>query len=177
MRALRVLDGMRTSSWYAMLALRTRVSMSAMGSVMVMVGQRPFSSWFPVPPSWAAGPSSSWGSPGALRDARELAAVGHLTQADAAEAELAVHRVRTAAAVAPRVAAHLELRRARRLVDQRLLGHGQISLKGKPRCLSRDRPSASVLAVVTTVMSMPRTRSVLSWSISWNMACSVSPNV
>ena len=32
-------------------------------------------------------------------------------------------------------------------------------------------------AVVTNVMSMPRTRSILSWSISWNMTCSLRPNV
>ena len=31
--------------------------------------------------------------------------------------------------------------------------------------------------VVTTVMSMPRTRSMRSWSISWNIDCSVRPKV
>ncbi|GAB3878059.1 hypothetical protein GCM10028802_18780 [Terrabacter terrigena] len=34
--------GMETTSWCAELALRTRVSMSAIGSVMVMVGSPPF---------------------------------------------------------------------------------------------------------------------------------------
>ena len=39
--------GMTTVSWYAELALRIRVSMSAIGSVMVIVGYVPFSPWFP----------------------------------------------------------------------------------------------------------------------------------
>ena len=38
----------RPSSWYAELALRRRVSMSAIGSVIVMVGRWPFSPWFPA---------------------------------------------------------------------------------------------------------------------------------
>src|SRR5579884_594869 len=38
--------GMDTVSWYAELALRNRVSMSAIGSVIVMA-DRPFSPWFP----------------------------------------------------------------------------------------------------------------------------------
>ena len=37
MWVLILLDGMPTSSWYAELAFRMRVSMSAIGSVMVMV--------------------------------------------------------------------------------------------------------------------------------------------
>jgi hypothetical protein len=52
-----------------------------------------------------------------------------------------------------------------------------LDLKGNPSCLSSARPSSSFLAVVTTVMSMPRTRSILSWSISWNTDCSVRPKV
>ena len=42
----------------------------------------------------------------------------------------------------------------------------QLSLKGNPSAVSSARPSSSVPAVVTTVMSIPRTRSVLSWSMS-----------
>ena len=68
---------MRTSSCIATLALRMRVSMSAMGSVIVMV----------VAPS-----------PARLGHAGELAGVHQLAQADAAEPELAVHRARPAAA-------------------------------------------------------------------------------
>src|SRR5512133_540942 len=158
-------NGMETSSWCAELAFRTRVSMSAIGSVMVM---------------WASGPSSprfhdaylvcvvtfdvsSCRLPGRLRDAGELAAVSHLPQADPAQAELAVDGVRTAAALAARVGADLELRLRVGLVDERGLGHSQFSLKGKPSALSSARPSSSLVAVVTTVMSMPRTRSIRSW--------------
>ena len=48
---------------------------------------------------------------------------------------------------------------------------------GKPSRRSNARPSSSVVAVVTTVMSMPRGRSMVSGSISWNIDCSLSPNV
>src|SRR5262245_9474913 len=92
---------MRISSWKATLPLRMRVSMSAIGSVMVM----------PAP------------SPARLRHARDLTGVHHLPQADPAQAELAVHRVRTAAAVAARVRPHLELRLAPGLLDECLLRH------------------------------------------------------
>ncbi|GAA4948418.1 hypothetical protein GCM10023205_05640 [Yinghuangia aomiensis] len=42
-----LLNGITTSSWYAELAFRRRVSMSAMGSVMVMTASGPFSPRFP----------------------------------------------------------------------------------------------------------------------------------
>ena len=53
-------------------------------------------------------------------------------------------------------------------LEQRAVGIKAVSSAG---------PSSSVPAVVTTVMSIPRTRSVLSWSISWNTYCSVRPKV
>src|SRR5581483_5052228 len=115
--------------------------------------------------------------PAGLGDAGQLAGVRHGPQADTAEAELAVHRVRTAALLAPGVAPHLELGLAVGLVDQSGLRHDHASLKGKPSSLSSVRPSSSFFAVVTTVMSMPRTRSIRSWSISWNIDCSVRPKV
>ena len=62
---------MRTSSCIATLALRMRVSMSAIGSVIVIVR---------LP------------SPAGLRHTGHLAGVHQLAQADAAEPELAVHR-------------------------------------------------------------------------------------
>src|SRR5215831_9194312 len=122
---------MRTSSCIATFALRMRVSMSAMGSVMVIVAALP--------------------SPAGLRDAGDLAGVGELAQADAAEPELAVDRARPAAAAAPRVGPHLELGRALLLLDERLLGHYccPSRLKGKPKASSRALPSAFVRAVVT----------------------------
>src|SRR3954454_7590864 len=168
--------GMVTLSWYAWLALRRRVSMSAIGSVIVMGIRQPFSPGFPGNPGPTAKRYFSR-LPGSLRHARELTAVSHLPDAHPAEAELAVDRVRPAATLAAGVRAHSELRLRGSLQDQRLLSHAQFSLNGKPRSLSSARPSSSVLAVVTTVMSMPRCRSIRSWSISWNTDCSVRPNV
>ena len=51
------------------------------------------------------------------------------------------------------------------------------SLKGKPSLRNNARPSSSLLALVTTVTSMPRGRSMESGLISWNIDCSFSPNV
>src|SRR6478609_9712491 len=87
-------DGMRTSSCIAVLALRMRVSMSAMGSVIMMR------------------------SPTRLRHAGDLACVSHAAQADTAQSELAVHRPSTAALATAVVAAHLVLRLGIRFVDQ-----------------------------------------------------------
>src|SRR5690606_14406567 len=140
-------------------------------------GFAPFLAVVSVVPFGATdGPATSW-LPAALSDTGKLAAVCHLAKAHSAEAELAIHRARTPAPLAPGIAAHLELRGGLGLVDQRCLRHGQSSLKGKPRRRSSERPSSSVVAVVTMVMSIPRTRSILSWSISWNIDCSVRPNV
>src|SRR5215203_6120329 len=66
-------------------------------------------------------------SPAGLGHTGELATVGHLPQADPAQAELAVDRVRTTAALAARVAADRELRLLVRLVDKGSLGHAQFS--------------------------------------------------
>jgi hypothetical protein len=51
--------------------------------------------------------------PRGLRHAGYLTLVRHLAQADPAESELAVHRARTAAAMAAAVCARLEFRGAR----------------------------------------------------------------
>ncbi|CDZ89183.1 hypothetical protein RHRU231_470031 [Rhodococcus ruber] len=63
-------------------------------------------------------------SPGALVNSRKLTAVCHVTQADAAESELAEDRVGAPAALAAGVGAHRELRLLVGLVDQCLLSHG-----------------------------------------------------
>src|ERR1700690_3439521 len=76
--------------------------MSAIGSVIVT----------------AASPS-----PRRLRHAGDLPGVGHFAQTDPTQPEVAVHRPRTTAAAATRVAAHLELRDGLLLVDECLLGH------------------------------------------------------
>src|SRR3954452_8605406 len=169
--------GIVTLSWYAWLAFRRRVSMSAIGSVIVMGVRQPFSPGFPDRPGLRrsgitfrsagsplmGGRRGGWtGLPGGLGHAGKLTAVSHVPDAHPAQAELAVHRVRPAAPLAARVGPHGELRLPGRLQDQRLLGHAQFSLNGKPRSLSSARPSSSVLAVVTTVMSMPRVRSIRS---------------
>src|SRR3954470_2218284 len=86
---LRPDDGMSTVSCAAVMALRIRVRKSAMGSVIDMV------------------------LPAALGHPGDEALVGELAQADPADAELAVHGPRTAAAAAAGVLPGLELRRAR----------------------------------------------------------------
>src|SRR5919205_2839492 len=94
--------GIVTLSWYAWLALRRRVSMSAIGSVIVMGVRQPFSPGFPDC-AQAYGEAVllyTSGLPGSLRHAGKFAAVGHLPDAHPAEAELAVHRVRPATTLA-----------------------------------------------------------------------------
>src|ERR1700760_502438 len=94
--------GSVTSSWYAELALRRRVKKSAIGSVIVMTALVPSSRRFPV---WACrAPVLGWSGfsllPAALGHAGQFARMGHLTQADPAQPELAEDRVRAAALVA-----------------------------------------------------------------------------
>src|SRR5271170_1892384 len=84
--------GISTVSCEAWIALRIRVRKSAMGSVIDM-------GWLRLPRG--------------LRHAGDLALVRHLAQADPTEAELAVHRAGTAAAVAAAVRARLEFCGAR----------------------------------------------------------------
>src|SRR5277367_6308692 len=81
--------GIFTVSNWAELAFRIRVSMSAMGSVMVMGGLLP----------------TRLGHPG------DLPGMHHHPQADTAQPELAVDRLGTAAPLAPGVRPDLELRR------------------------------------------------------------------
>src|SRR4026207_168622 len=86
--------GTTTSVWRAREPLRTRVSMSAIGSEMFI------------------------GLPARLRDARQLALEGALPEADAAEREAPHERPRATADGAAVVAADLELRGPLRLRDQ-----------------------------------------------------------
>src|ERR1700690_3290327 len=87
--------GIFTVSNIAELALRIRVSMSAMGSVIVMI-------YLPT----------------RLRDTRYLAGVHHHTQADTAEPELAVDGLGPTTPLAARVAPHLEFGCALLLLNQ-----------------------------------------------------------
>src|SRR6266550_2487160 len=97
---LRLLDGITTVSCAAWIPLRIRVRKSATGSVIDMR------------------------SPARLRHAGDEALVGQLAQADPAEAELAVHGARAAAATAARMGPRRVLRRAGLPDDLALLGHG-----------------------------------------------------
>src|SRR5580765_5330784 len=78
--------GITTFSCSALLALRMRVSMSAIGPVSI-------ASLLPA----------------RLRHARDRTLMRELAQADPTEAELLEHSARPAAPVAPRVVAHLVL--------------------------------------------------------------------
>src|ERR1700733_8170802 len=111
--------GMPTVSWYAELALRRRVSMSAIGSVIDMAALAFLAAVSVVPD----GPSARRVLPAGLRDAGQFAAVRHRAEADTAQAELAIDGTRAATAGAPRVSPDFELRLAVRLDDQRLLSH------------------------------------------------------
>src|SRR5918998_3051845 len=97
-------DGISTVSCAAMMPLRIRVRKSAMGSVIDIC---------PSP------------LPARLGHARDVALVGHLAQADPAQAELAVDGTRAAALAAARVRAGLELRGSSRADDLGCLGHGE----------------------------------------------------
>src|ERR1700674_820587 len=111
--------GMETVSKWAVLAFRMRVSMSAIGSVIVIV--------------------RCLLSPTGLRHAGDLTGMDHHPQADPAQAELAVHRLGSATPTATGVPAHLELGGALLLFNQCLLGHG---FTGSPVGTgSRTRPA------------------------------------
>src|SRR5919199_818133 len=103
----------------ALLALRMRESMSATGSVSISPRLRREANG-QTPPVENAQHFSRL-SPGALGHAGDDALVRELAQADPAEAELAEHRARAAAAVAARVVAHAVALRSGLLRDQRLL--------------------------------------------------------
>src|SRR6476661_3654459 len=103
--------GRVTSSWYAELALRRRVKKSAIGSVMVMTAGSPSSRRFPIRAYrnlFRCCGRGCW-LPAGLLHTGQFAGVRHFAQTDAAQPELAVHRVRASAPVAPGVAAYLEL--------------------------------------------------------------------
>src|SRR5437868_594644 len=95
-------DGIRTVSCMATFPLRMRVSMSAMGSVIVIEARSP--------------------SPARLGDARHLAAVHHLPKTDPAQPEFPVDGTRPTATPAAGVGPHPELGLALLLLDQCLLG-------------------------------------------------------
>src|SRR3954449_12465662 len=138
-------DGIFTASCMATLPLRMRVSMSAIGSVIVIVGAPP--------------------SPACLGHAGHFAGVRKVAQADSTQPELAEHGARPTTPAAPGVGLHLVLGLALLLLNECLLGHYNCCpsrRNGNPKAASRARPSSFVRAVVTMVMSMPRVVSILS---------------
>src|SRR3954447_17738474 len=132
-----------TVSCMATLPLRIRVSMSAMGSVIV-IGAPP--------------------SPARLRHTGYLTRMREVAQTDSAQPELAEHGARPPTPATPGVGLHLVLRLALLLLDECLLGHSYCPSRrnGNPKAASSPRPSSLVRAVVTIVMSMPRVTSILS---------------
>src|SRR5262245_46777174 len=99
MRTLSFEDGMSTFSCSARLALRTRVSMSAIGSLRMAL-------------------------PARLHDARDLALQRQLAEAEPAHLELPEVAARAAAQLAAGIGPRGELRLTLRLHDERGLGHG-----------------------------------------------------
>src|SRR5262249_38135957 len=93
--------GMSTFSCSARLALRMRVSRSAIGSLRMAL-------------------------PARLHDARDLALERQLAETEPTHLELPEVAARPAAQLAPRVGARLELRLTLRLHDERGLGHTKL---------------------------------------------------
>src|SRR5580765_6307857 len=127
MRAISTLSldvGISARSCSALLALRMRVSMSATGSVSILVLL-----------------------PRALRHAGNHALVSELAQADAAKPELLEHGARPAAAVAAGVVAHLVLRGPCGLHSQRLLRHLAFAPSGRERQPEPREARAGLLVV------------------------------
>ena len=92
--------GISQVDFLAFTAFLILVNKSAIGSVVIIIS-----------------------SPTRLRDAGDLAGMDELAKADAAQHELAVHRLRATATATARVRAHLELRLVLLLLDQSLLCH------------------------------------------------------
>src|ERR1700722_11190186 len=117
---------------------RMRVSMSAMGSVIM-------------------------GSPARLDHAGNLATESEEPEADSAELELAVVTARATADLAAAAMTRRELGSAIEFRELRSTGHGfflyafadQAARNGMPSCWRRARPSSSLLAVVTKLMLSP----------------------
>src|SRR5215467_8254124 len=157
MRAISVFSfeaGTSTFGWRAATAFRTRVSMSAMGSLVIVL----LLEFLPT----------------GLGHAGDLAIQSELAEAQAADAELAQKRPRPPAAPAAVAVAALQLRRLRLACLLQLqifrdfggCGHFLILFlaycrNGIPICFNSDRPSASVPAVVVMQIFMPLVLSTL----------------
>src|ERR1022692_2564276 len=159
MRAISVFSleaGTSTLGWRARMALRTRVSMSAIGSLVIPALQL-----------------FLWLSPARLRDAGDFPVQRQLAEAQPADAELAQKRARPSAEpAAVAVLAVLLHFGALDLLQSQIfgsLGGGGhdffLSLpycrNGMPICFSRAMPSASVRAEVVMEIFIPLVFSTL----------------
>ena len=132
--------GISTLSLKAAFAFLILVSMSAMGSLHIT---------FPS-------------SPACFLDTGEFSLGSQLSKADSAQPELSVNRSGPTTNAASIVLSYLELGFAFPLLDNRFLSHAlpphtRALLKGTPRRAQSLLASSSVLAVVTTIMSIPCT--------------------
>src|SRR3989304_8989837 len=114
--------GMSTRACSARFALRIRVNMSAMGSVMLMRAPRRRSTRPPRPGRGGVG-ARRGDLPGGLDDARDLPPEGQHPEADAAHLEAPEVAPRAPADPAAMVLPDLELRLPLRFQDQGLLRH------------------------------------------------------
>lgn len=117
--------------------------------------------------------------PASLGYARNGTLVALLSETNTAHIELSDITVRTTANLASVILANRELRLLAPFLNHCLLGHSQYlpfyALKGIPMSFKSSRASSSVFAVVTITMFMPRSLSILSYSISGKMSCSFRP--
>src|SRR5436190_2091701 len=123
MRAISALSrdaGMSTRVCLAVTALRIRVIMSAIGSVIF--SNSPSQQKYPSTPLGMT-VSEVEGSPAALRDAGNVALEGQLAEAEAAQRELAHEAARPAAQLAAVAQPNLELRRLELFRYLRSRGH------------------------------------------------------
>src|SRR6476659_2798727 len=167
MRAISVFifdTGMSTRRCFDPQALRIRVSMSAIGSVMLMSDSLVLS--YPegrggLNVKYLQLTAGSCQLPARLPHARDHPEQRQLAEADAAEAEAAQEGARAPAATTPVVLPDLELRLPLALLDHGLTSHYSrapvLSLprNGIPSSLSRANARSSRPAVVTNVMSIP----------------------
>src|SRR5689334_19964052 len=145
-------QGMSTVALRACAPLRMRVSISAMGSVVI-------------------------GLPTRLREAGDLPLARQVAQAEPAHAEPPEERARPPAERAAVVRADLELRRPRGLHHQRRFRHElPYARNGMPSARSSALPSASLRALVQIVTVKPLILSTLSRLISGKITCSRRPS-
>src|SRR5262245_50672353 len=145
---------MSTLALRAPAALRMRVNMSAIGSVIMI------------------------GSPAGLGEAGDLPLAGQVPQAEPAHAEAAEEGSRTPAQRAAVVGPHLELGRPRRLHHETRLCHrpAPYARNGIPSARRRALLSASVRALVQMTTVSPLILSTLSRLISGKITCSRRPS-